>query len=77
MPGQEEKTMNSRIYGNDPTKLKLTRLARKMYQLTDPLIITEYDTDEGIRYDIEGCVHRFYLTAEEVNETLEGLVYEM
>ncbi len=69
--------MNSRIFGNDPTKLKLTRLARKMYQLTDPLIIREYDTDDGVRYDIEGCICASDLTANEVNEKLEELVYEM
>jgi hypothetical protein len=66
--------MNERIYGNDPTSLKLSRVARKVYQQTDPLIIIEYDELDGsIRYSMDGCIKKFDLTAEEVNEILEDL----
>ena len=65
--------MDSRIYGNDPTKLKLSRFAQKMYQRTDPLIIREYDTDDGVRYSMDGCIRLWNLTADEVNEILEDM----
>ena len=60
-----------RTYGNERTSLYLTPKAAEVYADSDPLVIVEYDTEEGLRYDITGILEADNLTEEEVNEMLE------
>ena len=67
--------MKGRIYGNERTELTLTTLADKMYCCTDPCDIMECDTPDGLRYRMRTDYtdgYGEYMTAEEVNETLES-----
>ena len=59
-----------RIYGNTATSLDLNRLAYIVYRDSDPLTITEYDTDSGLRYRLSGIIEADNLTADEVNDML-------
>lgn len=59
-----------RIYGNTATSLTLNRLAYIVYRDSDPLTITEYDSDNGLRYRLSGIIKADGLTAEEVNDML-------
>lgn len=59
-----------RIYGNTATSLNLNRLAYIVYRDSDPLTITEYDSDSGLRYRLSGIIEADNLTEEEVNDML-------
>lgn len=45
-----------RTYGNSATSLDLNRLAYIVYRDSDPLTITEYDSDSGLRYRLSGII---------------------
>ena len=63
-----------RTFGNEPTKLTLTKLAQYAYNTIDPITIIEnQDTDGNVKgYDMIGCVQGKGMTEEEVNEALEA-----
>lgn len=62
-------------YGSDRTSLQLSTKAEKVYSDTDPLAIYE---DENLHYSIRGCFGDYDdLSAERVNEMLEGVVEEL
>ena len=42
----------ARVYGNTNTHLTLTDKAQKYYELTDPIEITEHETEDGYLYSI-------------------------
>lgn len=68
--------MNSRkyrVYGKDKTSLKLTELAQKVYDESDPLTIREFDGEEGLLYDMDGVIEGDFMTELAVNIALEGL----
>ena len=71
MQKRGEKTM--KIFGRDATNLTLTAAARAVYNNSDPLTITEIETDDGFLYNITGIIERNGLTADQVNEALESL----
>jgi len=60
-----------KIYGETKTNLTMTKAAEEVYSNSDPLVIKEYETDDGFRYKIEGIIERDDLTAEDVNRLLE------
>ena len=60
----------AKVYGNEPTNLKLSDLAFEVYSNTDPLTIVE-ETDGT--YSMHGCFEQTGMTAEEVNSFLEEL----
>lgn len=62
-----------KIYGNEKTHLTLSDKAQAYYDVTDPLRIEEYETDDGYIYNITGCFDRYGMTEEEVNRVLESL----
>ncbi len=62
-----------RTFGRDKTSLTLSKAARAVYNDSDPLTITEFDSCYGLRYNISGIIERSDLTADEVNEALEAL----
>ena len=64
--------MNGKIYGKDKTNLKLTELAQKVYNETQPLEIREFYTPDGYMYDINGAIEGDFLTELAVNLALEG-----
>lgn len=59
-----------RIYGNTATSLTLNRLACIVYRDSDPLTITEYDSDTGPLYRLSGIIEADNLTADDVNDIL-------
>ena len=63
-----------KTFGNDPTKLTLTKLAQYAYNTIDPITIIENSDSEGCvyGYDMIGCVQGKGMTEEEVNEALEA-----
>ena len=62
-----------RVYGKDKTSLKLTELAQKVYDESDPLTIREFDGEEGLLYDMDGVIEGDFMTELAVNIALEGL----
>lgn len=60
-----------KIYGETKTNLRMTKAAEEVYNNSDPLVIKEYETDDGFRYKLEGIIERDDLTAEDVNRLLE------
>ena len=61
-----------KIYGNTNTHLILTDKAQKYYDLTDPIEITEHETEDGILYSVlDGGSVRIDLTEDELNDYLE------
>ena len=65
-----------RIYGKDQTSLRLTELAARMYSKADPLIIREFDGEDGMLYDIDGVIEGDFMSELAVNKALEGLADE-
>ena len=63
-----------KTFGNEPTKLTLTKLAQYAYNTIDPIVIIEnQDTDGNVTgYDMIGCVQGKGMTADAVNESLEA-----
>ncbi len=59
-----------KVFGNEPTALKLTAEAMAIYSNTDPLTITEKETAGGFRYDLSGVIVARDLTEAEVNGCL-------
>lgn len=59
-------------YGDVKTNLTLTEKAANVYVGTDPLDIYEYETEDGLRYDVEGATEEHGLTDAEVIELLES-----
>lgn len=68
-----ERRSTMKTYGRDSTSLILTKAAKAVYSDSDPLIIAEFETDNGLRYNISGIIERSDLTSDEVNEALESL----
>lgn len=69
-----------RTYGNEPTKLTLSYLAKIAYYNTDPLDIIEIQDWDGnvTGYEMKGCLQGTNMTAEDVNEALEAeLVFKI
>lgn len=60
-----------KIYGETKTNLRMTKAAEEVYNNSDPLVIKEYETDDGFRYKLEGIIERDDLMAEDVNRLLE------
>lgn len=61
-----------RVYGNTNTHLTLSDKAQKYYDLTDPIEITEHETEEGFLYSVlDGGNVRTDLTEDELNDYLE------
>ena len=61
-----------KIYGNEPTELKLSDKSQEVYNNTDPLHIYEKLQDGGTYlYDITGCIEMNDLTENGLNEALE------
>lgn len=63
-----------KTFGNEPTKLTLTKLAQYAYNMIDPVrIIENQDTDGNVTgYDMIGCVQGKGMT----DRTLERLLQE-
>lgn len=61
-----------KVYGNEPTRLKLTPRAQKTYNETDPLTIIEEEQGGAIRYTVRGCIEMENATEAEVIEALES-----
>ena len=70
------KGVKYRVYGRVPTNLRLTELAAEMYSKADPLVIREFDGDDGKLYDMNGVIEGDFMTELEVNIALEGLADE-
>lgn len=66
-------TREGRVYGKDKTYLRLTELAQKAYDETEPLEIREFFTPDGYLYDMSGVIEGDFMTELAVNIALEGL----
>lgn len=51
----------------------LSPKAYEVYLNTDPLTVYAYETEEGTRYDVDGCMTASNLTFAELNEFFEGM----
>ena len=72
---------NYKVYGSEPTHITLSKKAQAFYDSTDPLEIREFcryvedengEEEKVYTYDVIGAVERYGMTAEELNDFLEG-----
>lgn len=78
---------NYKVYGNEPTNLRLTEKAQRYYDVADPLEIREFchehdvededgniiDVEKTYTYDLVGCVEGYDIEEKELIELLEEL----
>ena len=66
-----------KIYGNDKTHLTLSNKAQSAYDFTVPLRIEEIETNDGYTYNISGCLERYGMNEDDVNQVLEEMYDEL
>jgi hypothetical protein len=65
-------------YGDTSTNLILTEKAQKVYNVTDPIDIYEREEkDDELVYSMRGVIVKDDLSADDVNQILEGFADEI